>query len=96
MFKPSFMGDDDAGDVVREVQGENDAGPLLSMEQLERVAEASGRRLRLQTLGPFYRIFCCTSGEPYGEAVRRLTFARLYSACSDYERPIVSLQAIAA
>ena len=46
-----------------EVQG--GVGPLLTKEQLERIAEASGRQLRLQTLGPFYRISCCSTSESH-------------------------------
>jgi hypothetical protein len=62
------------------VQGENDAGPLLSMEQLERVAEAGGRRLRLQALGLFYRISCCSSGESHGKAVQRVMLWKAFSS----------------
>ena len=50
------------------LQSEDDGVPLLSMEQLERIAESGGRRLRLQTLGPFYRISCCSNGELHVEA----------------------------
>ena len=40
----------------------NQSGPLLTMEQLQRIAETGGRRLHLQTLGPFYRMTCSSNG----------------------------------
>ena len=45
-----------------ETREANQSGPLLTLEQLQRIAEAGGRRLQLRTLGPFYRITCSSKG----------------------------------
>ena len=44
------------------------------MEQLERIAEAGGRRLQLRTIGPFYRITCSSNGESVRNAQRHFSW----------------------
>ena len=69
-----------ADESVAQTRDADQTGPLLTIEQLQRIAEAGGRRLQLHTLGPFYRITCNSTGAcadaarciPGGTVLRRV------------------------